>query len=92
MLTEGLLHNRTKPPTRQRLAEWCIDSLKEIDEQIVRNAWLHREYSLFPADVAVRGATVADPYDAHDETLLGDDEEEENEMEDEDADEMRMAV
>ena len=71
-----------------------MDSPKEIDEQIVKNAWLHREYSLFPADVAVRGATVADPYDAHDETLLGDDEEdeeEENEME-EDADEMCMAV
>lgn len=97
MLTEGLLHNRTKPPSRQRLAEWCIDSLKEIDEQIVRNAWLHRDYSLFPADVAARGATVADPYDAHDERLLAEDEdtdeEEENEMEDEeDADEMRMAV
>jgi DDE superfamily endonuclease len=47
MLTEGLLHNRTKPPTCQRLAAWCIDSMHEMDEEIVRNAWLHGEYSFF---------------------------------------------
>ena len=67
--------------------------MKEMDEQIVKNARLHGEYSFFPADVAVRGAPVADPYEAHDEMLMGDgeDEDKENEM-DEDDDEMCMAV
>jgi DDE superfamily endonuclease len=88
MLTEGLLHNRTKPPTHQQLATWCIDSMKEMDEQIiVKNAWLHGEYSFFPADVAAHRAPVADLYEAHDEMLMGDDEVDndvEEEMEDED--------
>jgi hypothetical protein len=79
MLTEGLLNNRTKPPSRQWLAAWCIDSMKEMDEQIVKNSWLHGEYSFFPSDVAARsGASLAaDPYKAHDEMLLGEDEEDE---------------
>jgi DDE superfamily endonuclease len=98
MLTEGLLHNRTKPPSRQRLAAWCIDSMKEMDEQIVKNSWLHGEYSFFPSDVAARsaGASLAtDPYKAHDEMLLGEDEEDEEDeierMEEED-EVMHMAV
>ena len=85
MLTEGLLHNQTKPPTRQQLETWCTNCMKEKDEQIVKNAWLHGEYSFFPADVAAHsgGALVADPYDAHDEMLM----DEEDEM---DEDEMLM--
>jgi hypothetical protein len=89
MLTEGLLHHRTQPPTRQQLAKWCINSLKELDEQIVKNAWLHRDYSFFPADVAARSGG-ADPYDAHDERLLAEDEDTDEEEEmpmDEDDDE-----
>ena len=94
MLTEGLLHNRTKPPTRQQLASWCIDSMKEMDEQIVKNAWLRHDYSFFPVDVAARSG-VADPYDAHDERLLAEDEEdEEDEIEklEEEDEVMRMAL
>ena len=67
--------------------------MKEMDEQIVKNAWLHGEYSFFPADVAAHsgGAPVADPYEAHDEMLMGEDEEDEEEEMDED-DIMHMAV
>ena len=80
-----------KPPTRQQLAKWCIDFLKELDEQIVKNAWLHHEYSFFPVDVAARSCSGgADPYDAHDERLLAEDEdtdeEEEMPMDEEDDD------
>ena len=36
---------------------------------------MHREYSFFPVDVAARSRSGgADPYDAHDETLLAEDE------------------
>jgi DDE superfamily endonuclease len=96
MLTEGLLHNRTKPPTRQQLAKWCIDSMKEMEEQIVKNAWLHGEYSFFPSDVAARsGKSIDDPYDAHGERLFAEDEEdEEDEIEqlEEEDEVMRMAI
>jgi hypothetical protein len=95
MLTEGLLHNRTKPPTRQRLAKWCIDSMHKMDEQIVKNTWLHGEYSFFPLDVAARCASVADPFDAHDEMLMREDKEEEEDeidkMEEED-EVLRMSI
>jgi hypothetical protein len=60
----------------------------------VKNAWLHGEYSLFPADVAAHsgGALVADPYEAHDEMLMGKDEEEDEEEEMDKDDKMCMAV
>jgi hypothetical protein len=45
--------------------------MKEMDEQIVKNAWLHGEYSFFPVDVAARsGASIADSYEAHAEMLM----------------------
>jgi DDE superfamily endonuclease len=96
MLTEGLLHNRTKPPTHQQLASWCIDSMKEMDEQIVKNVWLHGEYSFFPVDVAARsGASIADPYEAHAEMIMREDKEDkEDEIEklEEEDEVLRMAV
>lgn len=59
MLEEGLLQDRTQPPTRQVVAKWCIDALKNMDEQVVKNSWLHGDYSFFPTDVAARSAAKA---------------------------------
>jgi hypothetical protein len=60
-----------------------------MKSQIVKDAWLHGEYSFFPADVAAcsGGASVADPYEAYGEMLM--DEDKDDEM---DKDEMWMDV
>ena len=70
--------------------------MKEMDEQIVKNAWLHGEYSFFPADVAARsGASIADSYEAHAEMLMREveeDEEDEIEKLEEEDEVLRMAL
>jgi hypothetical protein len=86
MLEEGMLHdNKTKPPTRQVLAKWCIEAMSGMDEEIVKNSWLHGEYSFFPADVAARSAAKADAATAFDQ-MLGDDDDDDDDEEDDDAD------
>ena len=53
-----------------------------MDEKIVKNAWLHRKYSFFPVNVAACSCSGgADPYDAHDETLLAEDKDTDEEEE-----------
>jgi hypothetical protein len=90
MLNEGLIHNQTKPPTCQRLASWCIDSMKEMDEQIVKNAWLHGEYSFFHR---MWQLVLLLQLLIHAEMLMGNGKEDEDEVDEmDDEDEMRMAV
>ena len=89
MLEDGLLHNKSKPPTRQQLAQWCCNSLNELEEGIVKNAWLHGEYSFFPADVAARSSQAARsspvvppvvPYEQNDNDEMFDSDEEDEMM------------
>ena len=48
----------------------------------MKNAWLRGKYSFFPVDVAARSCSGgADPYDAHDERLLAEDEDMDDEEE-----------
>jgi hypothetical protein len=53
MLEEGLLQNKTQPPTRQLMALWCTESLRDTTVDIVKNAWRHAEYSYFPQEQIV---------------------------------------
>lgn len=38
----------SKPPLRETLSQWIIDSLQSIDVSILKNSWRHGEYSYFP--------------------------------------------
>jgi DDE superfamily endonuclease len=47
MVAEGLATNTTSPPTRKHIADWAIQAINEIPEQLVRNAWRHGEYAYY---------------------------------------------
>ena len=48
MIDEGLDLDVTKPPTRNVVTKWCIDSMKEIPNSVLKNCWLLTGYSYFP--------------------------------------------
>ena len=48
MLNTGVANAATKAPSRQRVAQWCIDSLNDLGTNIIKNSWRHGEYSYFP--------------------------------------------
>ena len=48
MLEAGVAHDSTKAPSRERVAQWCIDSLNDLITDIVRSSWRHGDYSHFP--------------------------------------------
>ena len=52
MIQEGLIDGTTSPPTRELISEWAAIAMKELPVQIIRNAWLHSEYTWFPASCA----------------------------------------
>ena len=48
MIDEDLDLDVTKPPTRNVVAKWCIGSIKEIPNSVIKNCWLLLGYSYFP--------------------------------------------
>ena len=48
MLNTGVSNAAKKAPSRQRVAQWCIDSLNDLVTNIIKNSWRHGEYSYFP--------------------------------------------
>ena len=61
MLEEGLQQLKTHPPTRQKMAHWCIDALQVLPEDLVKNAWRHGEYSWFPGENEVQLEMTMEP-------------------------------
>ena len=49
MIAEGLLNNKTAPPTRELICDWLLQSVNAIPEQFIFNAWRHVNYIWFPA-------------------------------------------
>jgi hypothetical protein len=47
MLDSGIDQAITKPPTREQMADWCINSLATIDRQTIVNSWMSTGYSYF---------------------------------------------
>ena len=47
MLEAGVAHASTKAPSRERFAQWCIDSLNALSTDIVKNSWRHGDYLYF---------------------------------------------
>ena len=47
MLDTGVMAAITSPPAREQVAQWCIDGLRHISEEIVQHSWTHGEYSYF---------------------------------------------
>ena len=41
MLNTGAANAATKAPSRQRVAQWCIDSLNDLGTNIIKNSWRH---------------------------------------------------
>ena len=71
MLEEGLLQEATKPPSRQAVAQWCTDALKELDGDLVRNSWLRSGgYSYFPDEDKETNSGVDDLGDLMDESSV----------------------
>ena len=47
MMESGLSTGTTMPPTCELIAQWVWQSLEVLPADILRNAWLHGEYSYF---------------------------------------------
>ena len=41
------INEKLKPPTREMLAGWIIESLQSVDSTIVCNSWHHGQFSYF---------------------------------------------
>ena len=50
MISEGIVHGTTSPPTRKQIAEWTLHAKSHINQQIIQNSWRHGEYSWFLMD------------------------------------------
>ena len=50
MISEGIVHGTTSPPTRKQIAEWTLHAKSHINHQIIQNSWRHGEYSWFVMD------------------------------------------
>ena len=48
MISEGIIHGTTSPPTTEKIAEWAIHAKSSLTEQCIKNAWRHGHYSWFP--------------------------------------------
>ena len=91
MIQEGLIDGTTSPPTRELISKWAAIATKELPVQIVRNAWLHGEYTWFPASCAENDEIASheneNPYDEND-----DDDETKSEIEKSDDDETESKI
>jgi DDE superfamily endonuclease len=47
MVASGALETRVADPRRQDVAQWVVDAVGNMTESIVRNAWLHDQYSYY---------------------------------------------
>ena len=50
MIAEGIIHGTTSSPTREDIAKWSVAAMEALPEGVVRNSWLHGEYSWFPTN------------------------------------------
>ena len=39
-----------RPPSRELLSGWIVETLRSMPAQLVRNSWCHAEYTYFPID------------------------------------------
>ena len=59
MMEEGIDQAVTKPVDRAVLAQWCIDTIKDLGPTIVRNLWRHGEFSYFVEEDNDEASVVA---------------------------------
>ena len=50
MISEGIVHGTSSPPTRKQIAEWTLHAKSHINHQIIQNSWRHGEYPWFLMD------------------------------------------
>jgi DDE superfamily endonuclease len=72
MMAEGILTGQTRPPTRELITKWSLKACEEMEEQTIRNAWLHDKYTFFhstcaTAPIAAAPIAAAAPIDNVDE-------------------------
>ena len=72
MINEGLDLDVTKLPTRNVVAKWCINSMKEIPNSIVNNCWLLTGYFYSPNET--KHATPAMETETNGEVMVEGDE------------------
>ena len=48
MVDVGVHEAFTKPPSRATITDWMLESMACIPEGMIKNAWLHGDYSYFP--------------------------------------------
>ena len=48
LMSQDVTSPRFKPPSRAILANWIVEAMNEISEEVVKNAWRHRPFSYFP--------------------------------------------
>ena len=64
MIYIGIEQVKTQPPSRQMMAQWCIDSLNDLGATVVQNAWKKTGYSYFPNEAGLTTNTEdEDPRD-----------------------------
>ena len=53
MITEGIVHGTTQPPSRRDVAGWVDRAMEEMkrEERIIKNAWRKTGYEWFPKEV-----------------------------------------
>jgi len=71
MVEEGL--ESQKPPSREKMAEWCLLTKDAISTQTIQNAWCHAEYSYFMYDGNDDYDAIPDVVNAEDEDINMDD-------------------
>ena len=47
MFSQGTDNAIIRPPSRALLASWIVTSIRALPEEIIKNSWLHKEYSYF---------------------------------------------
>ena len=50
MISEGIVHGMTSPPTRKQIGQWTLHAKSRINLEIIQNSWRHGAYSWFLMD------------------------------------------
>ena len=53
MIHEGLNEGTTAAPTRNLIVDWVLAAQESLQEQLIKNAWPHGDFSWFPANEEV---------------------------------------
>jgi transposase len=53
MIHEGLNEGTTAAPTRNLIVDWVLAAQESLQEQLIKNAWRHGDFSWFPANEEV---------------------------------------